>query len=59
LSKSPISARRRTADRCEAPLALLLPAWLLVLATIWFGIDTSLTVGSALDAAQQLVRTGR
>lgn len=45
--------------RCEAPLALLLPAWLLVIATIWFGLDTSLTVGSALDAAQQLVKTGR
>jgi len=45
--------------RCEAPLALLLPAWLLVIATIWFGLDTSLTVGSALDAAQQLVKSGR
>ena len=45
--------------RCEAPLALLLPAWLLVVATIWFGLDTSLTVGSALDAAQQLVKSGR
>ncbi len=46
-------------SRCEAPLALLLPAWLLVIATIWFGLDTSLTVGSALDAAQQLVKSGR
>ena len=45
--------------RCEAPLALLLPAWLLVIATIWFGLDTSLTVGSALDAAQQMVKSGR
>lgn len=45
--------------RCEAPLALLLPAWLLVIATIWFGLDTSLTVGSALEAAQQLVKSGR
>ena len=43
----------------EAPLALLLPAWLLVAATIWFGLDTSFTVGSALEAAQQLVRSGR
>jgi len=46
-------------SRCEAPLALLLPAWLLVIATIWFGLDTSLPVGSALDAAQHLVKTGR
>lgn len=43
----------------EASPALLIPAWLLVLATLWFGIDTSLTAGSALEAAQQLVRTGR
>lgn len=47
------------AVRQEAPPALLVPAWLLVLATLWFGIDTSLTAGSALEAAQQLVRTGR
>ncbi|WP_310451043.1 monovalent cation/H+ antiporter subunit D family protein [Sulfuritalea sp.] len=45
--------------RGEAPPALLIPAWLLVAATIWFGLDTSLSLGSALDAAQQLVRTGR
>lgn len=45
--------------RCEAPLGLLLPAWLLVIATIWFGLDNSLTVGSALDAAQHLVKSGR
>ncbi|PKO87424.1 MAG: cation:proton antiporter [Betaproteobacteria bacterium HGW-Betaproteobacteria-12] len=45
--------------RSEAPLTLLIPAWLLVGATIWFGLDTSFTVGSALDAAQQLVRNGR
>jgi multicomponent Na+:H+ antiporter subunit D len=45
--------------RQEASAALLVPAWLLVLATLWFGIDTSLTAGSALEAAQQLVRTGR
>jgi multicomponent Na+:H+ antiporter subunit D len=45
--------------RSEAPLTLLIPAWLLVAATIWFGLDTSFTVGSALDAAQQLVKNGR
>jgi multicomponent Na+:H+ antiporter subunit D len=45
--------------RQEASAAMLVPAWLLVLATLWFGIDTSLTAGSALEAAQQLVRTGR
>lgn len=43
----------------EAPLALLLPAVLLIAATLWFGFDTSFTVGSALDAAEQLLRTSR
>ena len=43
----------------EAPLSLLVPAWLLVAATVWFGLDTSFTVGSAVEAAQQLVRVGR
>lgn len=43
----------------EAPLALLIPAWILVVATIWFGLDTSFTVGTAAEAAQQLVRVGK
>jgi len=43
----------------EAPMALLIPAWLLVIATIWFGLDTSFTVGTATEAAQQLVKVGR
>lgn len=40
----------------EPPLSTLIPAWLLVLATLWFGFDTSFTVGTAADAAQQLIR---
>lgn len=43
----------------EAPLSTLIPAWLLVLATLWFGFDTSFTVGTASDAAQQLIRVAR
>ena len=43
----------------EAPLSMLVPAWLLVLATIWFGFDTSFTLGSAIEAAQQLIQAGR
>lgn len=43
----------------EAPLRLLLPAALLIAATLWLGFDTSFTVGSALDAAEQLLRTSR
>ena len=46
-------------ERGEASLSLLIPAWLLIVATIWFGFDTSFTVGSALDAAQQLMSIGR
>jgi multicomponent Na+:H+ antiporter subunit D len=45
--------------RNEAPLSMLIPAWLLVLASIWFGLDTSFSVGSALQAAQELVKRGQ
>jgi multicomponent Na+:H+ antiporter subunit D len=34
---------------------LLLPTWLLVLANLWFGIDTQLTVGTAGRAAAMLL----
>ena len=45
--------------RQEAPLSMLIPAWLLVIGTIWFGLDTSFTVGTATEAALQLVRVGK
>jgi multicomponent Na+:H+ antiporter subunit D len=38
----------------EAPLSLLLPTWALALANIYFGVDTSLTTGSAEAAARAL-----
>jgi len=38
----------------EAPLALLAPTWILVLANIYFGLNTELTVGVAEHAAQVL-----
>ena len=38
----------------EAPLLLLLPTWTLVLANIYFGFDTSLSVGVAETAADVL-----
>jgi multicomponent Na+:H+ antiporter subunit D len=47
------------AGKQEAPLSMLIPAWLLVIATIWFGLDTSFTVGTATEAALQLVKVGR
>ena len=39
----------------EAPLAMLVPTWILVLANIYFGIDTSLTVDVAERAARSLM----
>ena len=39
----------------EAPWSLLLPAWVLVGATLYFGIFTSVTVGVASKAAGMLV----
>ena len=43
----------------EASLSLLIPAWILIAATLWFGFETSFTVGSAVDAARQLVHSVR
>jgi multicomponent Na+:H+ antiporter subunit D len=39
----------------EAPLSLLVPTWVLALATVYFGIDTQLNVGAANQAAQILL----
>ncbi len=39
----------------EAPAALLVPTWILALANLYFGIETSLPVGAALQASGQLV----
>jgi multicomponent Na+:H+ antiporter subunit D len=39
----------------EAPLMLLIPTWILVLANIYFGFDTDLTVGVAEKAVEQLL----
>lgn len=38
----------------EAPMSMLIPTWILVLANLYFGIDTSLTIGIASDAAREL-----
>jgi multicomponent Na+:H+ antiporter subunit D len=43
----------------EAPLSMLVPMWLLVVANIWFGLDTELTVGIAETAVQLLGVDGR
>lgn len=46
-------------QRHEAPYGLLLPAWLLIIATIYFGFETSVSVGSASDAAAMLMGTSK
>lgn len=55
LRPAPVEAAGRT----EAPLQLLVPAWLLVAACVYFGLDTSLTLGSARDAAAVLLGSVR
>jgi len=40
----------------EAPLGMLLPMWALVLANLYFGIDTSFTVNAAEQAAYWFTR---
>jgi multicomponent Na+:H+ antiporter subunit D len=42
----------------EAPLSLLIPVWILIVANVYFGIDTSLTVGVAETAAATLLGIG-
>jgi multicomponent Na+:H+ antiporter subunit D len=39
----------------EAPLSLLIPTWILVLANLYFGIDAKLTSGVAIQAARMLL----
>ena len=46
----------RAAEAREAPLAMLIPMWILVLANLYFGINTGLTVGVAELAAGTLMR---
>ncbi len=39
----------------EAPLAMLIPTWLMVILVVWAGIDTGMTVGIAERAALALI----
>ncbi len=48
-------APKTARDIHEAPLSLLVPTWLLVLANLFFGVDTNLTVGTASRAAAMLL----
>ncbi len=50
---------RRMAEASEAPLSMLIPAWVFVIACIYFGLDTSATAGTAQIAAQSLLESLR
>ncbi|MFQ5931851.1 MAG: monovalent cation/H+ antiporter subunit D family protein, partial [Nitrospiraceae bacterium] len=41
----------------EAPLSMLIPTWALIGLTIYFGFDTSLSIGVAGQAADYLLGT--
>lgn len=43
----------------EAPLGLLIPLWILVLANIYFGIDTRLPLEASAQAANMLMGAGQ
>ena len=48
------SATEKTLSVKEAPFLLLLPTWVLVIANIYFGLNTELTVGVAEHAVRAL-----
>ena len=44
-----------TMEKDEAPLSMLLPTWVLMIAAIYFGLSTDITVGAAKAAAVALM----
>lgn len=44
------------APKGEAPLSLIIPCWIFILASFYFGIETSFNVGAASNAAKFLLR---
>ncbi|MEY4645545.1 MAG: monovalent cation/H+ antiporter subunit D family protein [Hylemonella sp.] len=47
--------RKDLADPSPLPLGMVIPSALLVIATVYFGLDTSFTIGSAQQAAELLL----
>lgn len=45
-------------EKNEAPWSMLVPAWVLVALSVYFGFDTRFTLGSATRAAQMLFGVG-
>lgn len=48
-----------SSKRNEAPPGILIPMWILVIANIYFGIDTELTAGATQAAASMLMGAGQ
>jgi multicomponent Na+:H+ antiporter subunit D len=48
-------ATGRAAEATDPPLSMLMPIWIAALACIYFGLDTTLTIGSARTAAEGLL----
>jgi len=46
-------------DAREAPLLMLIPTWVFVAACVYFGLDASMTAGTAATAAQTLLEATR
>ncbi|MCB1792472.1 MAG: monovalent cation/H+ antiporter subunit D family protein, partial [Gammaproteobacteria bacterium] len=53
------TAPENASTRTEAPLSMLLPTWALVLANLYFGIDTEISVGVAAQSADLLIGGSR
>ena len=51
-------APENTAPISEAPLSMLLPLWVMALASIYFGVDATNTLNIALGAAHSLLNGG-
>ncbi len=49
----------QSAPHGEAPLRLLIPTWVLIGASLYFGVATDLTAGIAAQAAEQLLEVAR
>ncbi len=48
-------AEGRTADAAEGPVSMLVPTWILVGATLWFGVTAVFTAGVARRGAEVLM----
>ena len=57
--KQPAPGAVNLAEVREAPLLLLIPTWIVVVANFYFGIETDISADIAAQAAKQLMGAGR